>query len=510
MPESKPPSRGLRFALAHVTLELTTPMTIGTGGGDDLRDSTCVLDANGLPTIPATSLAGMLRAAWAARKTRDEVEALFGFQRGVHGAPSRVELSWAAVHGAKDLPVPPRVAPEALIGDPVLAFLEAGVVRDHVRLDHKGVVDRAGKFDELLVPAGARFTFELLVHAPDEEKTLIDLLALLHRGGLRLGGRTRRGFGSFKVARCASGSFDLRRAQDRAAFARVPRDLAAPGSGLTETRPEQLPAPEAPRDRVRVELSLRPQDHWLFGTGTAVRPEHRTREQGREGKAHDKVPVTERRIRWSGGQGSVVSVENAEVLVPASGIKGALRHRTLFHARRRAGQWALDTVTTDHLDDFRQWAEAPDRERPDPLGGEHSGDVEQAVAALFGSIKRARDADDAEDAGLPGRVFLTDLYLDPAEARSGALQHVSLDRFTQAPMDGLLYSEAPISRSPKLMVTLDIDREGVPPLALQALADALEDLAAGRLALGAGANRGHGYFTDPDANVSGLHRRGDA
>ena len=61
MPDTRQPSRGIVFALAHVTIELSTPLTIGTGNGDDLNDSTCVLDTNGLPTIPGTSLAGMLR-----------------------------------------------------------------------------------------------------------------------------------------------------------------------------------------------------------------------------------------------------------------------------------------------------------------------------------------------------------------------------------------------------------------------------------------------------------------
>lgn len=508
MPESNAPTRGLRFALAHVTIELTTPMTIGTGGGDDLTDSTCVLDANGLPTIPATSLAGMLRAAWAARNPEREVEALFGYQRGAKGLPSRVELSWAAAHSARDLPVPPRAAPGELAGDPVLAFLEAGVVRDHVRLDHKGVADRAGKFDELLVPAGARLTFELLVHAPEEERTLLALLALLHRGGLRLGGRTRRGFGGFRVARCATGFFDLRKAGHRTAFEKVRRDLSTPGVGLTELELGALLAPDQARDRVHIELALEPQDYWIFGTGIPARAEHRSREQGREGKAYDKVPVTERRIRWSGSRGSVVRTEDAEVLVPASSVKGSLRHRALFHARRRVGQWALGVVTGDHLDDYRQWAAGPDRERPDPLGGEHSGAAEAAIDVLFGSIKRAEGS---EHRGLPGRVFLTDLYLAPEDARCGALQHVSLDRFTQAPVDGLLYSEAPIAETrKKLAVVLDIDTAGVPALALLALADAIEDLAQGRLALGAGANRGHGYFTDRRADISGLRDRGDA
>ena len=42
--------------VARVTIETTAPLTIGTGRGDDLLDSLYVTDANGLPTIPGTSM----------------------------------------------------------------------------------------------------------------------------------------------------------------------------------------------------------------------------------------------------------------------------------------------------------------------------------------------------------------------------------------------------------------------------------------------------------------------
>ena len=533
MPDTRQPSRGIVFVLAHVTIELSTPLTIGTGNGDDLNDSTCVLDTNGLPTIPGTSLAGMLRAAWRTFGLQPEDDTVFGFQKKKTGASSLVEVSWAATHDQYDRPVLPLAPTASLESDPVLACARAGVVRDHVRINHRGVADGAGKFDELLVPAGARFSFELLVHGSQASPIMERLLALLHRGGLRLGGRTRRGFGAFSVQTCSMRTFDLRKPEHRSAMLQVPRDLSTPGAGLPPVSLDNLP--QLPRDthRVTIALSLIPQDYWLFGTGLPVRDEHYDQRKGdkdqRKGdkdqrKPHDKVPVTERRIVWPQGRGTVTSSADAEVLVPASGIKGALRHRTLFHARRRKGYWALGdkACSPDHLGQQRAWAEEVKALRdhgarlpdpiPDPLQrqvGDTARDLaEEAVDQLFGSIKSAQKEGHEEAQGTPGRVFLSDLYL--ADARSAPLQHVSLDRFTQGPMDGLLYSEAPIARFPALNIQLIVDTADLPDLSRRALADALADLAEGRLALGAGANRGHGYFEDPTLDLSPLVPGGEA
>jgi hypothetical protein len=93
--------------------------------------------------------------------------------------------------------------------------------------------------------------------------------------------------------------------------------------------------------------------------------------------------------------------------------------------------------------------------------------------------------------GRPGKVYISDVYVK-AETEFVAQHHVSLDRFTQGPMDHLLFDELSLGDCTiklDVAVQLDADLDGT---ARQALVAALEDLCAGRLALGAG--RGHGRF----------------
>ncbi len=468
------PPRGTRFAVARVTLELSTPLTIGTGGGDDTRDATCVEDCNGLPTLPATSLVGVLRHALAEGARPEEhprCRALFGYQDRASdgqdeaaGQSSLVECSWGQVHDANDRPVPVRAARAT---DEVLDALRVGVLRDHVRIDPRGVADGAGKFDEALVPAGARFTFELLVHAGlgvEPRPALEELLGRLAAPGMRLGGRTRRGFGAIRVVRVGLADLDLRKPADRQTWQRLPRELS-------QGDPVRVLAPFTPRHvgsgGVVARLRLRPLDHWIFGGGRPSLPEH----QREEDRPHDRLPVTERRVRWIEERGQTRGVvDRLEHLVPASGLKGALRHRVAFHARRLAGRWA-DTAGEG-------W--------PD-LGAQGPTDAERW---LFGQIKAANLPSEA------GRTLISDLYI--SSAKYAAMQHVSLDRFTQGPMDGLLFSEALLYEGPPLELELAIEtaRAGEEPeQARAALASALRDLCEGRLALGAGSSKGHGFFS---------------
>ena len=450
-------TRGLRFALARVTIEARSPLTIGTGRGSDLVDAICVTDANGIPTIPGSTLTGVLRA-WREATSKAEADHWFGFQDGKDGATSRVELSWAHAHDAQDTPVSP--APRASgAPDPVLAFLRAGVVRDHVRINEFGVVHKTEKFDRGLVPKGARFTFELLVHgdpkgAAREERDR--LLRALTRGEVRLGAKTRSGFGEIEVVRALVAEFDLTDEKGRKAWLSLPRSLSSLPVGLTAWKDAGRPS------EAELTLTLQARDLWIFGTGRAVRPEHSV-----AGKPHDKLPVTERAIRWSGARGSVLPDAEGETLVPASGVKGALRHRTLYHARRHTGAWA----------------DAP---------GAGEREAQAAVDSLFGKVKEREGGPEGESER--GRVILSDVRLEPRLAPTMPVQHVSLDRFTQGPMDGLLFSEAPVSGG---AITLRLRLDGsaaLTDLARESLVDALEDLTRGRLPLGAGASRGHGYF----------------
>jgi len=458
--------KSLRFALARVTIEATTPLTVGTGGGVDVWDSACVTDASGLPAIPGSSLAGALRARYAPAYA-EAVDSLFGFQESKNGEASRVAVSWAAVHGANDRPVAPRMArDDRARAEPVLSYLISGTARDHVALNGAGVPDGAKKYDELLVPVGARFTFELRVDANPKGgdgpmKELEALMGILAAEGFRLGGRTRRGYGAVRVERWSAREFDLSRKADRDAWVRLPRalDVEVPAGVLEVKRP---PGRVTTGEVKAGTLRLTPLDYWLFGGSDAVRPAH-----VRAGKPLAMLPKTEARIVWRNGNGSVEQDETRPNLVPATSVKGALSHRVAFHARRAGKRW---------------------------LGEGESSPVGE-VETLFGRINNQ------DDSGRPGVVFLSDAYVETAASgdrdgkkpRDGVLDHVSLDRYTQGPMDGMLFQEAPLHGG-EISIPIAVVTAGVDDAARCALSAALTDLCEGRLALGAGSNRGHGYF----------------
>lgn len=468
------PNPGLRFWQAAITLEAHTPLTVGAGAGDDLRDSLCVVDANGLPTIPGTSLAGALRARWDSG-TRS---ALFGDQADEDGRRSRVWTGWGAPHDATDRPVAYLVPTGLNADDPVLRVLRQGTTRDHVRLSPWGTSDRDGKYDETLVPRGARFTFEVRIDDPGDTE-IAALVDLVRSGTLRLGGRTRRGFGVVGAVSIRARTFDLARPADRAAWADYARKpgLAERARALPELAQSRGGAAGGRNEGwLRAELVLAAEEGWRVGGKDAeawTLP---------DGKPADLVPVTEDIITWSGTQGRI----ERQAYLPGSSVKGALRHRTAYHLRCLRQEWRED----DHeltADDGHAFADGLD--------------------ALFGA---ARSAGREED--VAGRVFLQDVPVARAPSteelarRASYQQHVSIDRFTAAPLAGHLFAEAMLWKTTlDLQVWVDCRHprgrapEGWADL-LQALRLAVRDLARGRLPLGAASARGHGVFT---GNVSG-------
>lgn len=439
------------FQLAYITIELETAFIIGAGESDHLFDSVFVTDASGLPSIPGESLGGVMRHALASAdgSRRDSrCQKLFGFQERDDGEASRIRISFAHCHGQDDRPVAFRAD---LSKDPVLGALVAGVGRDHVRIGMHGAVDQRGKFDELLVPAGARFTFEICL-SDESPVPLQELIALLAGPDLYIGGKTRRGLGRFKVIRARGARFDLTRKDDLQKLSRIPVALER-ACLSSELKSLELPKPALRDDAFHATLKLKPIGTWMVGGGI---PTGREPQREKEGP-WDRLPLSERKIIWTRQgdreQGQVLTDEKAPFLIPGTSVKGALRHRTAFHLRRLQEIWTAEEVPEE--------------------------------AALFGDVRGAKE-------GLPGRVFIGDVYLAANTPMEG-LQHVSLDRFTQAPMDHLLYDELVLGACElELKLSVHLPPESDNLLARKALTAALTDLCEGRLAIGAG--RGHGRF----------------
>jgi hypothetical protein len=189
---------------------------------------------------------------------------------------------------------------------------------------------------------------------------------------------------------------------------------------------------------------------------------------GQPGEA-DMAPVRDGRVVWKDGKGTV---QRDLLVVPASGIKGALAHRVAFYANAQAGTFADGKAPAD-------FATVTGSENP-------------VVRELFGCTKDSRG--DEEDPGQRGRVILDDLFLD-GSPDSQLVHHVGIDRFTGGARDQVLFCERPLWRGKPMVLSVGVaEADRLSDEALRALRRALEDLAGGRLQVGTGSGRGCGFF----------------
>ena len=463
--------------LARLVLETVTPLSISTGSPDGVFDSALVRDANDLPALPATSTAGVLRTLWTQQYGADSARQLFGFQSADQGLASRLHVGWGHLLDSQG-----RAAVGLLLGDAakrlqndalfvdVLSQKEAPVHRNRVRLTHKGAAADTGKFDRSVLPAGHRFALELRLHAAadDTGQTWQNLLALFSHPGFRLGGATRAGLGRVRGVKLHTAHFDLRDSAQAHALGKLGAD-PSDTRGLVAIQTN----PASAADRwLAATLTLDASNLWRIGQGDVA-----LGAIGSGDKEPDLLPVTERRIHWSGDSGQVNP--SRELLLPASSLKGVLAHRTAFHARRFSGAWAGQNPACD--------------KEGQPI-------APPEVQALFGNVKdKARAEQDSQ--GWAGCLFIDDTYL-PAE-KTARLMHNSIDRFTGGVREHMLFEEQNVfGGQAQVHLALDLHR-------LQAAADtqkttvssiqrafnaALQDLCEGRLALGARSTSGNGFF----------------
>ena len=440
---------------AHLTLEATAPHGIGQGRGDATHDVILLRDANGLPAIAGSSLAGVLRHLYQQSYGADETDELFGFAQGRAGQVSQVRFTWGLVHGSDNRAV--EGLDEDRIGsDDLLDALRSAhpLVRERVRLNARGCAEDAGKFDVTLVPAGARYSSFITRQSDGTRPELWQrLLALMGHPLMRIGCGTRSGSGGFRVVGLHAARWDLRKAADREAYRARPRQRGKL-TGLTAHEPSHSAMPP------EATLCLRAEAGWRIGGGDEALI--------RDGKEADLLPQSEQTICWRDDRGSLSA---KRPVLPATAVKGAIAHRVAFHARRLTGAYAEAGQPADQDD-------CP------------------AVRELFGeALDHAGGA-----SGRPGVVFIDDVYLYPDNPSAQVKQqmHNRVDRFTGGVIDGALFCEELLWET---QFALSIRIGGgeqrlaqVSDTARQALDWALADLARGWLPIGAGGSRGQGVM----------------
>ena len=469
--------------LARIIIEATTPLSIGSGEKDIICDHLVARDSNGLPYIPGTAIAGIVRHSieaidkvkaemfFGCNMTAEEKErqskGKSGGKKGLKestGEGSQIIFSSAHLVINKER----NEVVEGLLLNPFedtyLKNFEILPIRQHVRINEQGSAVKKAKFDEEVVFKGTRFCFEIEMLSENEKNGIFsDVLSLLASDTLCIGSGTRSGHGEFKVEQCLVAVLDLTDVDHRKAY--IEKDAALKYSIKDDFSSGVVPFWKNTQYVIDITknlqnendgwttytLVLKPEDFFLFGSGFG-------------NDIADMTPVTEVVVDWSDAP-SAPAIKDNYILIPGSSVKGAISHRVAYHYNK-----------------LKKWYAGDKNAKP--------AEENDAVKALFGYaindklVKR-------------GNVIISDFLKNAlTNDKKKLLNHVAIDRFTGGAIDGALFSEE---------VVYDIDESYVLTMKVQitdqinnemiiAFENALRNIATGMLPLGGGTNRGHGCF----------------
>ena len=186
------------------TLELLTATSIGGNDPVSLTDQPVLRNYEGIPFIPGTTLAGLLRSH---------------LHEGMGGGPNETKTisNLLGCRWGEDEPQSYLIIEDAQM---MSAHQEITELRDGVKIQSEtGTAEKNKKFDMEFLPMGTQFSlrFELLLKGdsdnPSEDQKNLEsffwLLRELENSRIFLGARSRRGFGSCTVSDWTYRDFDL-------------------------------------------------------------------------------------------------------------------------------------------------------------------------------------------------------------------------------------------------------------------------------------------------------------
>lgn len=436
--------------MARIVIEAKTPLNIGSGNKGIKSDSLVLRDINGLPFIPGSTIAGLLR-----HTLGSDEEKFMGSQE--MGSPLIItEGKMLDDEGT----VLDGILSQEKLNSSFLANFRQLPIRQHAKISHRGTTLKGGKFDEEIVMKGTRFCFEMeMLSNNNEDGKFKELLNTLNSDTFHIGSGSRSGFGEIEVvgSQCQYKTIDLTNEIQRDWYLKKSSSLRVE---WTDAETITLEKPST-KDWTTYTLELNPVDFMLFGSGIG------------NDKA-DMTYVRESFVDWSTKPATVRDRERV-ILIPASSVKGALSHRLAFHYNKIKGIFADTLKEGEKIDDF-------------------VGKNNEAVKAVFGS-EGDKDANGKIRNKKRGNVLISDI-IQEAPVSSKVLNHVSIDRFTGGAIDGALFNEETLyakglSFELKLMVSDSaFDDKDVK----EAFENTLKDLCSCMLPLGGGVNRGNGCF----------------
>ena len=504
------------FYIARFTLTLKSALTLHSGSSDFDTDNAITRDANGLPCIPGTSIAGVLSHLFIDRYPGPDGKTthhrIFGFKaisEEQKESASATELPNSPDHQtSSNLQVETAVVQDAsgkaAIGlQPLNQIRQDALLRelwrsqfqpfenDHVALTEFGTAVPGAKFKREYVPKGCSFSAEISYWADSAEQGDADwgkILNLFKHPLFTLGSATRAGYGRLHLDRLHWQRFDLSEAAGKENFSKLSsaiddcRGLNPDDSG-TETENSTC---------LKIHSQLQARHFWLVGGGQPLPQLPGLTDRDNKPMEADIQPRTE--ATWDPKAKRMIRM----FCLPGSSIKGALRHRCLFHMNRYLGNWA----------------DSP------PANGSSSTDADP-LEPWFGSIRDNNEQGQTQ--GNAGVLYFDNIYVgiperEDAEKSTGIQTHNLIDRFTGGVRNdkGQLFSERLLYKTDDMKLCIwvhqtatahaDSGTSGKPsPLQqrrtesaadfIKALNNSIHDLCTGALALGA---RSHGRFDATD------------
>lgn len=452
------PSQYTHRLLARIIIEAETPLAIGSGQKDMLTDALVALDVNGLPYLPGTSIAGVVRSMVDPQKE----SIVYGYQMTESDAKkkglelnskgSEIIFSEARILNSVQEVMDGVIAPSALDSDPLLCeYRRMLPIRQHVRINDKGTAADTGKFDQQVVYAGTRFCFEIEMLSPGQANIneFRDALNAIGHHSFRIGGGVHNGFGKVRIHSLQTATLDLRVKEDLDKYLAKSASLASSWPYWEDAQPGEF----TDQSYTTYKLQLQPDSFFFFGSG-----------YGDASGDADMTTVKESRVDWSTGEGKLLY---DQLLIPATSVKGALRHRVAYRYNQLMGRYVDG---------------APDQK---PQDADHN----EAVRALFGY----QEGQDLQ----AGHALFSDIIEDAVCHKY--VNHVSIDRFTGGAIEGALFTEQ-VDYAPGRTFSLEVLVENRAfsqdnPNIERAFDLAINDLCQGLLPLGGSINRGNGIFT---------------
>ena len=436
--------------LARIIIEAKTPLNIGSGNKGIKSDSLVLRDINGLPFIPGTTLAGLLRHTLGA----DESEYMGSQEMG-----SPLIITEAKMLDSDGTVLDGIISQEQLNSIFLINYRQLPI-RQHAKIGHRGATLKGGKFDEEIVLKGTRFCFEMEMISDDGDDTRFkDMLNTLNSNTFRIGSGSRSGFGEIEVVdgQCQYKKINLEDSKQKDWYLKKSSSLKEEWQDVEIIELKKSKA----AGWTTYDIQLNPIDFMLFGSGFG----------------NDKADMTfvrESYVDWNNGNAQVKTHESV-ILIPASSVKGALSHRLAFHYNKLRKIYADALPEGKKIEDF-------------------VGNNNEAVKAVFGS-EGEKGADGKMQNKLRGNVLMSDIIQEETIS-SKILNHVSIDRFTGGAIDGALFNEETLyAKGQTFCLKLIVNDNAFENKEVQnAFEDTLRDLCSGMLPLGGGVNRGNGCF----------------